>query len=245
MIQLERVSDLVGNYYNSELEDNKGFILGLYTIDESNLNIFYKIMRAAGITPWEADDYYFNIHSCSKKISNAFLRAASHKADLNHITEGRLNQDLMQYVVDMFVIKFKNKYTRYMQIFETTYSPIENYDRYEELLKEYDESGENATDNTTTNTGTQTNVSKIEGFNSTGFDDSDQNIRTDNLSNVLDSDTSYGKEGSETNTNHIHGNIGVTKNEDMLLAYQEFWSKFNLLDIICDDIDSIITKHTY
>jgi hypothetical protein len=132
-----------------------------------------------------------------------------------------------------------------MQIFETTYSPIENYDRYEELLKEYDESGENATDNTTTNTGTQTNVSKIEGFNSTGFDDSDQNIRTDNLSNVLDSDTSYGKEGTETNTNHIHGNIGVTKNEDMLQAYRDFWADFNLLDIICNDIDSIITKHTY
>lgn len=64
------------------------------------------------------------------------------------------------------------------------------------------------------------------------------NTRTDNLKEASESN------GTDTVTSRIHGNIGVTTSQQMLLAEWELRRKDFILDII-KDVDSMITLKIY
>lgn len=247
--EMEVVRDLVGGYFNDTGAPgfNNGILAGLIGIEfgEEETNVYSDIMTKCGIIPSVGDDYYFNLHSSEKKLSKTFMRAVNYRiGELNPVT-GYLNQVLQNYIVYLFDSRFRNKYIRLLEVINAEYSPIENYDRYEDLQKDYSEEGGGTEGITGSNTGTVTTTSGVQGFNGNDFANSDQTVRDDDLENSSDVETTNSKEGSETNVNHIHGNIGVMTADAMISGYIETWEKVNVLDMICEDIDKIITINTY
>lgn len=245
---IKRVNDLCGGYYDSTAEHNDGVIQYLYHLlpETPELNPYYKVLHAAGVNASYADDYYFNWHSCHKIIYRHLLQLYEHKyGTLPPVEVGALDQDFIAMIGRLFDAKYRSKYIRLYDVFISEYNPIENYDRYEDLYKEYTEEGSTTTDNTTTNSGDLTTKTQVEGMNSVGFNDSDKVIRTDETEQVLDGEGSHSFEGAELHNNHIHGNIGVTESTTMLEHYADWWCRINLLEQLCNDIDDILTTGYY
>ena len=231
-----------------------GVFRTLYTV-----TTFKNLMDKAGIVAADADDYYFNYYSPSKLINERMQRILEtvYNFDWDSDHNGGISQNIITQWSNLFKALYGNKYARFLEMIDVDYNPIENYDRYESLLKEYSNSGTASEDGTHSdsytkgNTGTVTTVDQIEGFNSSSFQDSDKVVRTDALSETNSAsgsngvDREHADEGTEENTNHIHGNIGVTTAEQMLTGYTDFWSRFNLLEIMCRDFDTIITTTTF
>ena len=219
-----------------------GVFRTLYTV-----TTFKNLMDKAGIVAADADDFYFNYYSPSKYVSERMQKILEtvYNFDWDADHSGDIAQTIITQWTNLFKALYGNKYARFLEMIDVDYNPIENYDRYESLLKEYSNSGTSSEDATRGNTGTVSTVDQIEGFNSSSFQDSDKVTRTDNLSETNDIDREHADEGTEENTNHIHGNIGVTTAEQMLTGYTDFWSRFNLLEYMCRDFDTIITTTTF
>lgn len=242
---MHKVKDLYGGIYDSA----DGAIIKILSEIETATDtyLYGALMEKAGITPELADYYYCNHYSPSKCLSPSVEKIATTMLglDWDDITSGDFPGQLAGYMAFMFDQKYRNKYQRYYDMIDVEYSPIENYDRYEDLNRRTNDAGNMSNSVSGSNTGTQTTVNQIEGFNSTTFNDSDKATRTDNLANSETTTGSHVNSGQEIATNHIHGNIGVTTAEQMLRGYTDFWSEFNLLDIICHDIDTLLTTQTY
>lgn len=234
---MHRLCDMYDIYVASN-----GVFVSLYTD-----TTFKNLMDKAHITAVDADDYYFNYYSPSKLINERMQRILEkiYNFDWTADHSGGIPQTIITQWTKLFKALYGNKYARFLEMIDVDYNPIENYDRYESLLKEYSNSGTSSEDATRGNTGTVSTVDQIEGFNSASFQDSDKVTRTDNLSESNDIDREHADNGTEENTNHIHGNIGVTTAEQMLAGYTDFWSRFNLLEYMCRDFDNIITTTTF
>lgn len=234
---MKKLSDMYDIYTGTH-----GVFRTLYTV-----TTFKNLMDKAGIVAADADDYYFNYYSPNKLVNERMQRILEtvYNFDWDAEHNGDIAQTIITQWCNLFKALYGNKYARFLEMIDVDYNPIENYDRYESLLKEYSNSGTASEDATRGNTGTVSTVDQIEGFNSASFQDSDKVTRTDNLSETNDVDREHADEGTEENTNHIHGNIGVTTAEQMLTGYTDFWSRFNLLEFMCRDFDTIITTTTF
>lgn len=234
---MKKLSDMYDIYTGTH-----GVFRTLYTV-----TTFKNLMDKAGIVAADADDYYFNYYSPNKLVNERMQRILetvyNFDWDVDH--SGDISQTIITQWSNLFKALYGNKYARFLKMIDADYNPIENYDRYESLLKEYSNSGTSSEDATRGNTGTVSTVDQIEGFNSASFQDSDKVTRTDNLSESNDIDREHADNGTEENTNHIHGNIGVTTAEQMLTGYTDFWGRFNLLEYMCRDFDTIITTTTF
>ena len=133
-----------------------------------------------------------------------------------------------------------------------TYNPIENYDRYETVSRNYTNSGKDNTsrtyrnENTSTDTttlGTQIITSEgVSAYNSSDYANrsktdttnsgSDKNINVANSQSSDDSTVNYGAVRDESEDVHVHGNIGVTTNQQMIEAEEEMRIKYDLYSMI-------------
>lgn len=135
------------------------------------------------------------------------------------------------------------------------YNPIENYDRYEEwtdtpdLTHETQESGQDKQSATagqgsvTQNSGTDTITDTVSAYNSSTYQpdskaQTEHGLKQTVTRNGTDTGTTeYGKKTTETNTGntkhdgHLHGNIGVTTNQQMIEAELEL-RKYDLYETI-------------
>lgn len=119
----------------------------------------------------------------------------------------------------------KNALT-WVKMYETTvieYNPIENYDRKEDWTDT--RQTDNNVDQTTAANSTNTN--KVHGFEA-------EAIVTANIEESTGNGTSNSKSNEQetaTHTARMHGNIGVTTNQEMLEAEREL-VQFNMVDFI-------------
>lgn len=132
------------------------------------------------------------------------------------------------------------------------YNPIENYDRYEAASRNYTNSGKDNTSRTyrnennstdTTTLGTQIITSEgVSAYNSNDYANSsktnttnsgsDKNINVANSQSSDDSTVNYGAVRDESEDVHVHGNIGVTTNQQMIEAEEEMRIKYDLYSMI-------------
>lgn len=132
------------------------------------------------------------------------------------------------------------------------YNPIENYDRYEVASRNYTNSGKDNTSRTyknensstdTTTLGTHIITSEgVSAYNSSDYANrsktdttnsgSDKNINVANSQSSDDSIVNYGAVRDESEDVHVHGNIGVTTNQQMIEAEEEMRIKYDLYSMI-------------
>ena len=248
-MMMYRLTDMYDIYTGTH-----GVFRTLYTV-----TTFKDLMDKAKIVPADADDYYFNYYSPSKYINRRMIKILETVYNFNFDADhsGDIPQTIITQWTNLFKALYGNKYARLLEMIDVDYSPIENYDRYEDLYKEFSNAGTATEDGTHSdsytkgNTGTVTTIDQIEGFNSATFADADKVVRTDALQEQNSAhgtngvDREHEDTGTEENTNHIHGNIGTTTAEQMLSGFTDFWSNFNLLEIMCRDFDKIITTQTF
>lgn len=110
------------------------------------------------------------------------------------------NPDTMKTAISIWSDLSQNSWNRMQDALTASYSPVENYDRYEDW-----EDG---------------NTSEAES-----------QVAAYNDSTMANADRATSK-GTGKHTGHLHGNIGVTTNQQMITEEMEMRSKYNMVDII-------------
>ena len=181
-----------------------------------------------------------------KCIKDKFSKRELYLLDSNAIQE------------EVYIELFTNKY-RFDKLYNTTvleYSPIENYDRTESTMTEkinnitHGDQSETVNTSTGGQTNTTTGQNKISPFDTSNFVKTDGSDITDTTGGRNDSSTlarnSYNDydNGLETITSRIHGNIGVTTSQQMLMSERDV-SNFSLIKIIANDVTDSISYNLY
>ena len=203
--------------------------------DESN-GIFSQIQQSNEFT-WLTEDDATNLdidyilsHSGQKHESNLVMNVMTKYED-----------DYMSKLSSIIILKFKEKWNRiHLALIESTYNPIENYDSHETETP-------NITNNRTTKSNvdlTRTTDGDVSGFNDedySPYNKSTEHTTGDGDNNVT-SDINI-----ESGSRQIerHGNIGVTTNQQMITQEIEMRDKFNLFEIMMNDVDSILALPIY
>ena len=145
------------------------------------------------------------------------------------------------------------------------YSPIENYDRIEDIKREYKDSGTDTetltlgSSTTSSHTGTDTdstqgsgsNEKGVSAYNEDGYTNRERDTETHNSNNTQTynstvtntesgsdkTQTDYGKQRTETENTRIHGNIGVTTSQQMIESEMSLRAKYDIYKIISREFE--------
>lgn len=135
-----------------------------------------------------------------------------------------------------------------LEIIKAKYSPIENYDRNEKSKDTEQLSGKDQRDIDTTLSNSDTTVRSVEGdltteqevspYNSSSYLDSQKSTVTDGQEittettygrkDTTNDDITYGKKTTLDRESRIHGNIGVTTNQQMIEQELSLLAEFNI-----------------
>lgn len=147
--------------------------------------------------------------------------------------------------------KNKRTFDKWIEAVNVDFSPIENYDRYEDITDHTNNESnlhyglknvlEDAT--ATTTTGSTKDENKTSAYDSSTYQPNNENTMTyNNLKNTNSgsrTSTNSGKDSSDGFTHvkheaHIHGNIGVTESTTMAEHFIDFYKKSNIYEMITD-----------
>lgn len=128
--------------------------------------------------------------------------------------------------------------------FHAEYSPIENYDRHEDITRNHKDSGSDSVSGSGTGKAINTpEITVTQSNRVAAFDSPDTQPRsqmtqdtvgsnTTESQNSSEATTTYGKVQDEKELAHIHGNIGVTTNQQMITAELEMRIQYDLYNTI-------------
>jgi hypothetical protein len=169
----------------------------------------------------------------------------------------------------------KNQYTfeHVAKIYEASYSPIENYDRYEDMKSGKDRSLTDETSNSatknesitsnrnTTHSGTDktTDESQVSAYDSSTYQPENKTTSDlvhgekitegggSNKDTASTANTNKGVTENEktTQTNHIRGNIGVTTADAMQVEEYNFLENYNPYDFLSKLFENDLTLFVF
>ena len=174
----------------------------------------------------EYDILYYLQHSGEKCISRYFKT-------LRKLEDESVIVSAITVLAKTIMGKFSDKWNRLHSAFiETVYKPLENYDMTQK-----------ETPNVTHTKNVKSNLetdNDFYGFNSTtAVKQSKTTVHGAKLDNE--------ETNSETGTRDLtrHGNIGVTTSQQMLQSEIDLRNRYNFLDDIMNDVDSILCLLVY
>lgn len=126
--------------------------------------------------------------------------------------------DFVKESIKYWSIANQSNFKRLYDTISAEYNPIENYDRYEDILDTSKSSG-NIGSNSTNN-------EKVSGY--------DSNELVDNSENKTNSATNSSSNAENKHTAHIHGNIGVTTSSAMQKEVLALYKANNIYSIIAE-----------
>lgn len=147
------------------------------------------------------------------------------------------NPSFMHQAIQLWFRKWNRTFTKWMEVLELKYNPLDNYDRTEEWS---DKSGTTATGTvsdeshgTTNERGSSNN--NVSAYDSDTFEPSENSSSSSNASvdNKTDTTTASTADTSSIHTGRIHGNIGVMSTQELLTRELEV-DKFNVYNQIVD-----------
>lgn len=180
---------------------------------------------------------------------------------------------VMQSAIRLWSAKNQYTFIHIGKIYNAEYSPIENTDRYDEIIVERDltddttinstktEDGETSNNNTNTHAGTDTTTVEetTSAENVTDYQPKDETTNTavygstisDNGGSTIDKTTTT--EGTNAKivdentktTQHLHGNIGVSTNTQLQTEEYALLEKYNPYDFIAGLFENSLTLFVY
>ena len=115
-----------------------------------------------------------------------------------------------QYMIGAWSRKWADTFQRWVDALAIEYNPLENYDRKED----WTDTRNGSTSGETSGTTNTTSTNKVSAYDAADFSNKDQN-------EIYGSDSSSSSGESHEGAKHdgrIHGNIGVTTSQQMLIA---------------------------
>lgn len=149
------------------------------------------------------------------------------------------------------------------------YSPIENYDRYEDIKidrknkesasgNDKDKIIEKSTDSGSDTYNRGENIeNQVSAYNTSSYSNSEKEIHSGSDSTNygkindrdIDNTTTYGKiidnVGDEHTIAHLHGNIGTTQNQEMINNELKLLQSFNVYDWIASQVENDLFLTVY
>ena len=131
----------------------------------------------------------------------------------------------------------------------TEYSPIENYDRKENISRDYVNSGIDkasttlGSTTTSTNIGSNDNENKVSAYNESDYTNREKDIQSYNStvtnrgSGTDTTQTEYGLKRKEVEDIRVHGNIGVTTSQQMIESEMTLRAKYDIYKIISKEFE--------
>ena len=140
-------------------------------------------------------------------------------------------------------------FERMFEALRTDYSPIENYDRKENISRDYENSGSDkasttlGSSTTSTNVGSNDNENKVSAYNESDYTNREKDIQSYNStvtntgSGTDTTQTEYGLKRKESEDIHVHGNIGVTTSQQMIESEISLRAKYDIYKIISKEFE--------
>ena len=181
--------------------------------------------------------------------------------------------NVMASAITIWSAKHQYTFEHVAKIYEASYSPIENYDRYEDMSTNRDRTMDDTTKNTgrktegvtsnrtTTHSGTDTTTDTAEtsAYDSSTYQPTDKTTSsllhgesvtdggnsTKTSTNNLTSDKDVKELEKTTQLNHIKGNIGVTTADTMQKEEYEFLANYNPYDFLSKLFENELTLFVY
>lgn len=142
--------------------------------------------------------------------------------------------DFMKNAIEAWSAKEVYTWTRLYDAMMAQYSPIENFDRYEDVDEQNRGAMTHSGTDSVSGSGEDTITNKITSFDNNTFVDHDKAIAGKGSTDT----TTYGHIVTDSTgkkiISHLHGNIGVTTNQQMLASELEVRPKINIYRIIID-----------
>ena len=142
--------------------------------------------------------------------------------------------EFMKNAIEAWSEKEVYTWTRLYEAMLAEYSPIENFDRYEDVDEQNRGAMTHSGTDSVSGSGEDTITNKITSFDNNTFVDHDKAIAGKGSTDT----TTYGHVVTDSTgkkiISHLHGNIGVTTNQQMLEAELETRPKINIYRIIID-----------
>lgn len=142
--------------------------------------------------------------------------------------------DFIKNAIEAWSEKEVYTWTRLYDAMLAQYSPIENFDRYEDVDEQNRGAMTHSGTDSVSGSGEDTITNKITSFDNNTFVDHDKAIAGKGSTDT----TTYGHVVTDSTgkkiISHLHGNIGVTTNQQMLEAELETRPKINIYRIIID-----------
>lgn len=199
-----------------------------------NKGVFFYLSKHDCPFPWleyaeELDLIYHGNHSGNKMVAPV----------VDFINTTNLEKEAqIKKLVDIIYSRYRMNWEHLYDSLFLKFNPIENYDRYEtETPAETTE-----THTPTIEKNTAETTTKIAGFDSEDFSDSNQ-TKTE-ASNTVTTPGTDSFSVQHERTAHIHGNIGVTTAPQMLFEYHKL-CEWNFFDTVMKDLDTVLTLQIY
>lgn len=136
-------------------------------------------------------------------------------------------------MVGVWSEKWAMTFQKWSDVLNLEYNPIENYDRIEEWTDD-DKSTNSLSGTITGNTSDSgTNQQDVSAYNDTGFEPSNKNTITTNTDTTSKSESLTNDSKVSNHSGRVHGNIGVTTSQRMVMEQTEV-AQLNVYQHIVD-----------
>lgn len=127
--------------------------------------------------------------------------------------------EFMKYSIGAWSRKWQPTFNRWVEALSIEYSPLENYDRFEHWTDNKDATTTGEASGTTSGTTNSTTTGKVSAYDAGDtFTNKDQTIIDGEDSGSSSSNSEITVDDNNEHDGRIHGNIGVTTSQQMLLA---------------------------
>lgn len=202
-------------------DTEKGIFQEIQTIDNST-----KLVWLTEDVSKQLDKDLYLQYSSEKRISDYMERMLK-------LQEDGTIANALQEIAKNLLQRFSEKWNRlYLALVTATYSPTENYDMEEK-----------ETPDLTRTKNVKTSVTQENGIY--GFNSATPTPQSETVSSGEKLDNEETEKNTGTKTLTRHGNIGVTTNQQMINQEIELRNNANFVNILFDDVDSILCLLVY
>lgn len=173
--------------------------------------------------------------------------------------------DMLKHNITYWFSRRLFDFERMYHALRAEYSPIENYDRKENITRDYENSGIDiasttlGSSTTSSHTGTDTdstqgggsNEKGVSAYNEDGYTNREKDTETHNSNNTQTynstvtntgsgtdtTQTEYGLKRKEVEDIRVHGNIGVTTSQQMIESEMSLRAKYDIYKIISREFE--------
>lgn len=201
-------------------------------------NVMPKMIIDGAIFNSLSDETLTEVGLTAYQLGLAWFKRSGEKS-VNTLVEyftkdGEITEEGTKILGQMLADKYSDNIHRLYLALSAEYNPIENYDRTESTTDTT--TGKIISNSKGTNESNGTNTNNVSAFDSSEYQPESQNIN-----NNKDETTTTGEsESNGTNTHEarLHGNIGVTTNQQMINEELNLRRSNHLVDVILNWCDS-------